>query len=126
MYDVYPSKCNICGGEVEYKKLKDVGLESFQSGWCYICTNCGAYVGTHKNRPKEALGILAHKDTRRLRMICHEEFDRHWTSIAGKNRAYYRLSKLLGIPKENCHFGHMDNEMLLKALEAMQNLGDLK
>lgn len=125
-YDVYPEKCNVCGGKVEYKKLIDAGIEPFQSGWGYICMDCGAYVGTHKNKPKEALGILAHGDTRYLRVLCHKEFDRHWISLAGKNRAYYRLSKLLGIPKEQCHFGHMDNDMLLESLKIMKNMGNMR
>jgi len=124
-YDVYPKVCNICGSKVEYKKLKDADIEPFQSGWAYICTQCGAYVGTHKNKPKEALGILAHGDVRYLRVLCHQEFDKHWVSLAGKSRAYYRLSKLLNIPKEQCHFGHMDKKMLLKALEKMKNMENM-
>ena len=125
-YDVYPNVCNICNGKVEYKKMKDVGITPFQSGYCYICTACGAYVGTHRNRPKEALGILANSKTRQLRMICHEEFDKHWMTTAGKNRAYFALSRALGIKKEDCHFGYMDAKMLIKSMEIMDKWGDFR
>lgn len=125
-FDIYPTTCHICGGKVEYKKMVDVGIKPFQSGYCYICLKCRAYVGTHKNRPKEALGILAHNTTRQLRIICHEEFDKHWMTTAGKNRAYFALSKALGIKKEDCHFGYMDNKMLIKSMEIMEKWGDFK
>ena len=58
-----PTECNICGGEVEYIPNKQIYGKSYGSGFCYHCTNCGAYVGTHKPRPKDALGILAKPNT---------------------------------------------------------------
>jgi len=125
-YDVYPEICNVCGGKVEYRRMQDVGITPYQSGFCYICTECNAFVGTHQNRPKEALGILAHGNTRYLRRVCHEEFDKHWMTLAGKDRAYFQLSKDLGIKAEDCHFGYMDAKMLKKALEIMKNWGDFK
>lgn len=54
-----PTKCNICGGEVEYIPNKFIYGKSYGSGFCYHCCQCGAYVGTHKIRPQEAFGILA-------------------------------------------------------------------
>ena len=125
-YDVYPTVCNVCHGKVEYKRMEDIGIEPYQSGFCYACKDCGAYVGTHKKQPKIALGILGTGTERYLRLICHEEFDKHWVSLAGKNRAYYRLSKELGIKSEDCHFGHFNKEMLLKALDVMQEMGNFR
>ena len=121
MYDPRPNKCPDCNGNVVYGKMTDFGLKSFQSGKCYYCTNCGAYVGTHQNRPKEALGRLADGKTRHMRMMCHKEFDKHWESTVVMNRLYYRLSKELGMKKEDCHFGYMDYEQLNHAYQIMLN-----
>ena len=112
MFDSRPTRCN-CGGTVVYGKMEKFGLRPYQSGYCYICQKCGAYVGTHQNRPKDALGILAAGDTRRLRVLCHEEFDKHWMSTAGKSRVYYRLSKEMGIKKEDCHTNHLVQQPVL-------------
>lgn len=59
-------------------------------------------------------------------MVCHQEFDKHWDSTAGKNRLYFKLSKELGIKSEDCHFGYMDYEQLQKALNIMKSWGDFK
>lgn len=126
MYDSRPTVCPECDGKVIYGKMIDFGLKPFQSGKCYYCIDCGAYVGTHQNRPREALGRLADGKTRHMRMICHKEFDKHWESSAGKDRLYYKLSKELGIKKDDCHFGYMDYEQLNKAYCIMQNWGDFK
>lgn len=92
------------------------------SGKCYYCTSCGAYAGTHKPRPKEALGILGNAEMREMKMKCHELFDRQWKNektqakrrIARK-KAYEDLAVSLNIPVEECHFGYFDMDMLNKA-----------
>ncbi len=124
-YDPRPSKCPLCGGCVTYGKMADFNIRSYQSGWCYRCESCGAFVATHKNRPKDALGMLAKHNARKLRFLCHEEFDKHWMSTRGRNMAYYRLSKEMGIDKEDCHFGYMDEEHLKEAYEILQGWGNL-
>lgn len=125
MFDSRPSVCNLCGGKVIYDKMVNVGIAPYQSGYCYYCTSCHAFVGTHRKHPKDALGILAKGDVRRMRIICHEELDRHWTTTSGKNRAYFRLSKELGIKSENCHFGYMDYDLLNRSLEIMHSWGNI-
>ena len=71
----HPTVCNICGGKVSYVSNARVYGSRYGSGWCYLCESCGAYVGTHGPRPREALGILADKRMRRLKMECHELFE---------------------------------------------------
>ena len=116
-----PTICNICGGRVVYGNMTDYQIKPFQSGKCYICTSCGAYVGTHIYRPMDALGVLADSETRALRAKCHEEFDRHYMSLTARNTLYYMLSVEMGIKKEECHFGYFGKEELLKAMDIMQN-----
>ena len=47
---LYPKTCNICGGEVIYTTNDKIYGKRYGSGYCYLCTNCGAYVGTHRPR----------------------------------------------------------------------------
>lgn len=56
-------------------------------------------------RPREALGILADKADARLKMECHELFDRTWDTNAERRERYARLAGRLGIPVAECHFG---------------------
>lgn len=119
MIDLYPTKCNICGGKVIYTENSTIYGKPYGSGYCYLCTQCGAYVGTHEPRPKEAFGILANKEMRDLKMACHELFDRKWLGkkkARKKRKDLYRwLSKLMNVPEEYCHFGYFDLEQLKKA-----------
>lgn len=62
MIDLQPTKCNLCGGDVIFTSNAKVYGRTYGSGKCYLCTNCGAYVGTHGPRPMEALGLLADKE----------------------------------------------------------------
>lgn len=73
--DLHPKICNICGGKVIYVTNDRIYGKKYGSGYCYLCQNCGAYVGTHKPRPKEALGLLANRFMRETKMKCHEIFD---------------------------------------------------
>lgn len=96
----------------------------YGSGWCYLCESCGAYVGTHGPRPREAMGILADKRMRRLKMECHELFDRTWETNAERRERYARLANRLGIPVAECHFGYFDAPMLERALAILKEEGN--
>lgn len=116
-----PTKCNICDGEVEYIPNKQIYGKSYGSGFCYHCTNCGAYVGTHKPRPKDALGILATAEMREMKMKCHDIFDEMWNTPKQRNKMYKWLAKELDIRLEDCHFGYFDMAMLNKAYNILRN-----
>lgn len=126
MIDLQPTKCNICNGDVIYTSNKIIYGKEYGSGKCYLCTQCGAYVGTHKPRPKEALGILGNAQMRDMKMKCHELFDKQWKTEPTlerqrymRKRAYQRLADLLNIPLEICHFGYFDMDMLNRAYELL-------
>lgn len=110
-----PTICNICGGKVEYINNKQIYGRPYGSGFCYYCTNCGAYVGTHAIRPKEAFGILANEEMRQMKMKCHDIFDSMWETCAQRKRLYKWLAERLKIKYEDCHFGYFDMPMLKKA-----------
>lgn len=120
-----PKICNICNGKVVYTGNEVIYGVKYGSGYCYYCTNCGAYVGTHRPRPKIALGILADERMRRGKMYCHEIFDSFWKgkkkSGSKRNRLYEWLAYELNIPTKNCHFGYFDLEMLRKSYKIIKH-----
>lgn len=122
--NIYPKVCNICGGKVEYIENKLIYGKSYGNGYAYRCTSCGAYVGTHKSRPKEALGLLADKEMRDWKMKCHDIFDSLWKGrkrqSAKRNMCYVWLAKQLDIPLSECHFGYFDLETLKHAYEILR------
>lgn len=124
--DLHPEKCNLCGGKVIYTTNARIYGKKYGSGYCYLCTLCGAYVGTHKHRPKEALGLLSNREMRVLKCKCHEIFDKQWNNRptlqqrrAARQIAYKNLAKSLKIPVAECHFGWFDKTMLQKAYQLL-------
>ena len=119
MINLQPTECNLCGGAVEYVSNAAIYGRKYGSGYCYRCRGCGAYVGTHKKRPKEALGILANAEMREWKMKCHAVFDILWQSESERYRyrsKYYgALAEKLNISKKCCHFGYFDMPMLKQA-----------
>lgn len=89
MIDTQPKICNICGGKVIYTSNAAIYHgRQYGSGYCYLCLNCRAYVGTHVPRPREAFGLLADEPMRKGKMMCHALFDPMWQ---GKKNARHPL-----------------------------------
>lgn len=124
MINLYPTKCNICGGKVVYTTNDNVYGKQYGSGYCYLCTQCGAYVGTHDPRPKEALGILADEQMRKGKMMCHDIFDSFWKGKRNahhkRNQLYKKLAEQMNISVEDCHFGYFDLEQLRQAYKILK------
>ena len=116
MIDLHPTICNICGGKVVFTSNSIIYGKEYGSGKCYLCENCGAYTGTHKPRPKEALGILADAHMRIGKVACHDLFDAMWRgkpkARKKRNDLYAWLADKMGLPVEECHFGHFDIHQL--------------
>lgn len=136
MVNLKPTTCNICGGVVEYIENSKIYGKSYGSGFCYRCLNCDAYVGTYKDRPSVAMGILADKEMRKWKMYCHDLFDKLWKThyIIDENnnlkkvfpkmkrgQAYKRLAEEMGIEQENCHFGYFNIKELKRAYAIIKN-----
>lgn len=118
--NLYPTKCNLCGGPVIYTSNAVVYHgKTYGSGMCYLCTCCGAYVGTHKPRPQEALGLLANANMRKGKIMCHDIFDSFWRKKKKAHKKRYDMYEWLAVqmqvPVENCHFGWFSLEELRMA-----------
>lgn len=119
----YPKVCNLCGAKVVYVTNDKIYGSRYGSGYAYMCTGCGAYVGTHKPRPREALGILANKEMREMKMKCHAIFDKMWSTRKERLALYERLSIELDIPLMLCHFGYFNLDQLYKAYKVVKSWG---
>lgn len=131
MIDLHPTECNLCGGKVIFSSNAKIYGREYGSGKCYLCTSCGAYVGTHKPRPDEAMGILADAEMREMKMKCHEKFDRLWKwASTGKKRhmlrqkAYRTLAARMNIAVDQCHFGYFNMEQLKEAYRNVVEMED--
>lgn len=102
-FEKHPKRCPLCDGKVEYVSNSKIYGKEYGNGKCYKCIKCGAYVGVHNNTDI-ALGILANKEMRQLKIQCHNYFDKLWRNKKERNELYYKLSKLMNISKEHCHF----------------------
>lgn len=114
-----PKRCHICGGYVIYTSNDAVYGKSYGSGFCYLCTMCKAYVGTHKHRPLQALGILANDEMRVLRRKCHDIFDKTWSTPEERKARYAELADKLGLHVDVCHFGYFNKKLLEKAYKIL-------
>lgn len=121
-----PSTCNLCKGMVIFTSNALIYGKEYGSGKMYYCTECKSFVGTHKDRPTIALGILANKEMRNLKQSCHDVFDRRWKNEHSledrkfkRKLAYKNLANKLEIPVEYCHFGYFNIELLKKAYDIL-------
>lgn len=116
-----PDNCPYCGAKVIWTSNEILYGKVYGNGKCYYCTGCGASVGAHKNRPKEPLGILATPPMKRWKKLCHSLFDPVWKSRQiSRGELYSVLACKLGIPKEDCHFGHFNEEQLKRAWQVIK------
>ena len=107
--------CPYCGKEAKWCENKEIYGENLgKSYMCYLCKDCDAYVGCHKNT-REPLGTLANKELREWRIRTHRAIDRYWTSnICTRKRIY---SILKNIFKKEVHVGESDIEMCKKIIK---------
>ncbi|MFV0382346.1 MAG: zinc-finger-containing protein [Breznakia sp.] len=125
MVDLFPKKCNLCGGEVKLISSTLLYKRAHGSGYMYLCNQCFARVGTHQHKPMEAFGILANQEMREKKIFLHSLFDPHWDRkskyyIADRKPLYQKLADWLGIDVSECHFGYFDMGMLNQAQEIIE------
>lgn len=125
MIDTHPTTCNLCGGKVILcSNARIYHGREYGSGLCYYCLDCGAYVGTHKPRPQEAMGLLADEPMHRGKKMCHALFDPLWQdqehTRQARVSAYRWLAGEMNIALEDCHFGHFDIHQLRQAYRILK------
>ncbi len=119
----------VTGGEV-YPRRRDLWEKQI-----WRCPRCMAYVGCHPGT-QDSLGYPAGPETRRARMLLHnDKLDPLWRKESAKkagkpppklkrNDVYTFLARSLGIDREECHTGHFDIERCRDAWRALTVLED--
>ena len=120
MIDLHPTKCNLCGGRVDFVNNAEIYGRSLGSGKAYLCRQCGAYVGTHRPRPTEAYGILANSRMRLGKRLCHALFDSLWKGPNQRRKLYRKLAREMHIKESECHFGYFDLAQLRQAYRILK------
>ena len=118
-----PTSCSNCGSNnIRYTTNDEIYGKIYGNGGCYLCDDCGAYVGVHNTKSKKPLGRFSTKELRNLKMQCHSLFDPFW-KYQGLNRkdCYGYLANRLGLHLRETHFGWFDKEYLEKALVILKN-----
>lgn len=107
-----PTCCPYCNGPVRLVNNSEIyrGREYGDWPYAYWCQPCDAMVGLHPATDLP-LGTMADKELRDARKEAKSLWQRV-SSIEGmsRNQAYEWLAKKMGIPKQECHFGHFDLE----------------
>lgn len=112
-----PKVCRYCGSEVVFTSNEEIYGKQYGGGKCYLCRNCGAYVGTHQGS-KAPLGTLADEDLRQWRRKAHDIFDEVWKKAKiSRPQAYSWLSKQMGLPFEKTHIAMFEIEQCKKVIE---------
>ena len=110
-----PTICRYCGGKVVLTNSSIIYGKDY--GRIYMCMNCNAFTGVHKNSNKP-LGTLANSILRAKRKETHEVFDSFWKKRKmTRTQAYKWLSKQMGLPIKATHIGYFEIEDCEKVIE---------
>lgn len=115
-------KCQYCGnrarkvmGNVIYPHRKALWKRKF-----YQCKPCDAHVGCHQtsNGKFKAMGELANRELRALRVKAHAAFDPLWQSGSmSRSRAYAWLAGQMDVEVRDCHIGMFNVEQCRRVIE---------
>jgi len=118
-------RCGYCGALAELRAATEIGRAG--DAPVYVCGNypsCDAYVGCHTGT-ELPLGTLARKRLRRLRILCHQEFDPLWQKHpdqVSRDEAYEAATVVMRVDGE-FHIGQLDEagcERLLQAIPLIE------
>lgn len=114
-----PKICRYCNGNVVFTSNAEIYGREYGTGKCYLCRNCGAFVGVHPGTDTP-LGTLANNELRQYRKVAHYWFDQIWKKplrITTRYKAYGWLAKQLEIPREYTHIGMFEKEQCEKTIK---------
>lgn len=105
-----------CGEQAVFVKRDKI--QSGKEGYIYYCQSCGNMVGVHvgTNIP---FGIPADKETRALRIKCHQLFDQKWNTPEEREEMYLWLMEKMGLNKAQTHFGKFNKTQCREALKIL-------
>lgn len=103
-----PTLCNICFNKLTYTSIARIHRNPKQgSGYCYYCTNCGAYTDTEVDEPRIATGLLTNQRMRDLKVKCGYILD-----SVNYDEAVNKICNEMGIEKSDFKLQYMNEEEL--------------
>lgn len=128
-----PVTCDYChrpavlaSGKDIYPSRPDLYTKRF-----WQCKPCDAYVGCHPKKTSRGggkgdgfvpLGRLANKALRSAKIRAHAAFDPIWKSgEMSRADAYAWLAGAIGMSRQNCHIGMMDEDACRAVVAACKN-----
>ena len=110
-------KCPYCRKNADWVENKTIyGRNYGRSYMVWLCGDCDAWVGCHRNTQR-ALGTMANKELRELRIKCHDKFDKLWKETNWtRGQAYEWLQSKMKLHKTQAHIAKFDKKMCLKFL----------
>lgn len=116
-----------------YQVARDLLLDQGESEGL-LCSNCGTrsiVTATRFGRRDDCPSCgwrswdgkpLVSVETLALRKRCHRTFDAFWQRrVMTRAEAYNRLAEDLGVDIDECHFAHMEQPMLERAIAALES-----
>jgi len=121
--------CPYCKNPADFRYDSKMIYHGKDYGPIYICFHCDAYIGCKKGT-YIPFGRLANAELRLWRKKFSEVFDPKWTSprmsllkeygSTVKAKAYFRLSRILKIPYQQCHLGNFNVQIIKKAIDLIE------
>lgn len=121
--------CPYCKNPVDFRHDSKIIYHGKDFGPIYICYLCDAYTLCRKGSyiPQ---GRIANSELRQLKKKFHELFDPKWQipreylqyerGDNPRQKAYFRLSRLMRIPIQHCNVAIFNEKECNKAIEILQ------
>ena len=126
-----PERCYLCGGKVTLIPNKRIYKKPYGSGKMYFCSKCSAYANTRKDRPLDAVGLLANGKLRRKKQECYALLENHWKYLetkeeqrAARAKIFYLMSKKLHIYPTQYEISWLNLEQIEEAIEYLKEKDD--
>lgn len=116
--------CPYCGLQPDFMESSEK-IYGKDYGPVYICHDCDAYVGVHKDGLNRPLGRLADAELRKAKKEAHFYFDFLWrkkmskgfTKHEARKTAYLWLSLKMAIIPDHTHIGMFNIEQCKQVIE---------
>jgi len=114
--------CPYCKRPSKHVDSSEIYGHNYPGKKMYACLECKAWVGTHESNPDKALGRLAQKNLRDIKISVHYYFDSLWRGehkTLTRHEAYAWLADILKLPVEYTHIGWFGLETCRRVLEVI-------
>ena len=110
--------CPYCEKEAKFISSREFYGKDYSTN-VYVCYDCDAHVGTHKNS-KVPLGTMANHKLRSLRRMCHQHFDVKWKHGGlSRTESYEWLQQEMNLSPEKAHIGMFNHKQCIKLLRKL-------